>query len=549
MGGGIPAAIRVSRSSRSEGDCDGSRSGTKGRHEPGGLAYSVSKAEEGREAMSTPTWTLATAVTGCRLAFLPVLWWWALGGHARWVGIGVVVAFMTDVLDGQLARRLHQVTALGARLDTIADSLLEASALLWLVQFCPEILQAPYAAWVAVGLVSWLAIIAVGVSRFRRFLNLHLYTAKASGVFGALFFVDALVSGFRPALFYLAFATFILANVEGLLVMLTRTEVDEHIGSILRRPPSAGGPRHSPQRHAPWFVVNPNASDVRYESMAERIRRQLAGRPGVVSPGLPELDGRERRLVVAVGGDGTVSRVINGCDPELLRLGLLPRGSANDLATEIGIASDFERAWEVIEAPRYEAVDLIRVNSSRFATCGGLGFATDVAARANSWKTGSYRPLARSLGALVYPLAALAEAGAGVPRPIRARIAADGETRVVDLCTAIVSNQPRFGRSFTASRGASNRDGYLHLCVMEAPGGRARLLWLCSRFLSGKADRCREVFQLRARAMTIETERDVTFFGDGEPLAHGRRFHIEVLPGALEVAVAGRPRPELTRAG
>ena len=40
-------------------------------------------------------------------------------------------------------------------------------------------------------------LIAVGLIKFRRFLNLHLYTAKASGVFGALFVMDALAFGFH----------------------------------------------------------------------------------------------------------------------------------------------------------------------------------------------------------------------------------------------------------------------------------------------------------------------------------------------------------------
>jgi diacylglycerol kinase family enzyme len=54
---------------------------------------------------------------------------------------------------------------------------------------------------------------------------------------------------------------------------------------------------------------------------------------------------------------------------------------------------------------------------------------------------------------------------------------------------------------------------------------------------------------VRARALTIETREDVAFFGDGEILARGRHFRIEVLPRALKVAV---PRPrldELRRAG
>lgn len=185
--------------------------------------------------MPRSDWTLATFVTLGRLAFLPALWWWAVQGEQRWVGFGVMAAFLSDVLDGQLARRMHQVTATGARLDSVADGLLEASALAWVLWFRPELLEAPYLACVAVGLVSWVLVIAVGILKFRRFLNLHLYSAKIAGVFGALFVTVALSFGFDPRLFVLAFATFTLANAEGLVLMLSRDAVDEHIGSILRR--------------------------------------------------------------------------------------------------------------------------------------------------------------------------------------------------------------------------------------------------------------------------------------------------------------------------
>ena len=187
--------------------------------------------------MSERTWTLATVVTCGRLAFLPVLWAWALDGRSAWVGLGVMAAFLSDILDGQLARRLNQVTRLGSRLDTLADAALELSCVFWLARFRPEVWRQPYRAVVVLGLATWAAVALAGLVRFRRFLNLHLWSSKASGVFGAAFVMDALVFGFHPAFFYLALGVFTLANVEGLALMLTRDRVDEHIGSILRRRP------------------------------------------------------------------------------------------------------------------------------------------------------------------------------------------------------------------------------------------------------------------------------------------------------------------------
>jgi diacylglycerol kinase (ATP) len=299
----------------------------------------------------------------------------------------------------------------------------------------------------------------------------------------------------------------------------------------------------------PWFVVNPHAGGVRYDALAKAIRRELAGRDATISSEPPDAASRGPRLVVAVGGDGTINRVINHCDPRELRLGIIPRGSANDLGAELAIPADFERAWRVLEAGCYEEIDLISVNGSRFATCGGIGLATDVAARANEWKArrGWIGRAARRLGPAVYVLSTLAEVQRRGVRPIRATIRADGVTRRVRLSAGLVSNQPRFGGFFSASPQASNRDGQLHLCAVRAPRGRARLLWLCAELLRSGPARAPEIFELRARSVTLETDADVTFFGDGEALAHGRHFQIEVLPRALKVAT-GRPEMPLAKA-
>jgi diacylglycerol kinase (ATP) len=287
----------------------------------------------------------------------------------------------------------------------------------------------------------------------------------------------------------------------------------------------------------PWFVVNPHAGGVRSDEIVKTLRRRLAGREAVISSELPDASVKGPLLVIAVGGDGTISRVLNHCDPRRLRLGIIPRGSANDLAAELRIPADLHAAFDVIEAGRCEAIDLVSVNGSRFATCGGIGLAGQVALRANRWKSqqGALGRVARRLGPLVYLLATLALTLGRSEPGIGATLRVGRTARRIRLSTALASNQPRVGGFFTASPEASNRDGILHLCVLQATPSRARLLWLCAQLLRGRPAACPEIFELRARSLTLETDADVTFFGDGEALAHGRRFRIEVLPGALTV--------------
>ena len=179
--------------------------------------------------------TLPNQLTASRLVLLPVLWVLALLGEPVWLGIGVLAASVTDMLDGYLSRRWNQTSAFGARLDAMADHLLALSTTLWLVMLRPFFFReqmGPLIAWGAfalfVLLVSWL--------KFRRMVNLHLYTSKAAVILAFLFGIPLLILGrYNHLQFWITLAVCTLAAAESLAIILTRDRVDENIGSILRK--------------------------------------------------------------------------------------------------------------------------------------------------------------------------------------------------------------------------------------------------------------------------------------------------------------------------
>lgn len=186
--------------------------------------------------------TLPNRLTELRLALLPVLWALALLHWTTALGIALFVAGATDVVDGALARRLHAVSRSGSQLDSIADLSLMSSTLAWIWMLRPDVVRARWpllVAWLGLGAV----VLLVGWLRFRRVADLHLYTAKAAGFCGYTYAVLLFALGYDSALLFgLATALALLAEVESLLILLRRSAVDEHIGSILRRR-SAGSAR------------------------------------------------------------------------------------------------------------------------------------------------------------------------------------------------------------------------------------------------------------------------------------------------------------------
>jgi len=83
-------------------------------------------------SVSTRVFTIPNCLSFFRLALVPVFLWFVIVGWDAWALVVLIVASITDFLDGFLARRLHQVSRLGQLLDPAADRLYIFAALIGL---------------------------------------------------------------------------------------------------------------------------------------------------------------------------------------------------------------------------------------------------------------------------------------------------------------------------------------------------------------------------------------------------------------------------------
>lgn len=181
---------------------------------------------------------LPNVLTASRLVLVIILWGFALEGNSFAVGVGLALAFFTDVADGYAARRLNEVTPFGSKFDSLVDGLVAPSAIAWLLMLEPEVVRDHLVlagVWVAVTYTS----LAVGLLRHRRFANLHLRSSRVACVAQYAFLVDVFVAGrYSPALLYLAAGIGILASTETLVLQLAFDRVDEKersFGRALKR--------------------------------------------------------------------------------------------------------------------------------------------------------------------------------------------------------------------------------------------------------------------------------------------------------------------------
>src|SRR5215213_1555043 len=149
----------------------------------------------------------------------------------------------------------------------------------------------------------------------------------------------------------------------------------------------------------------------------EPIHREC-GSQGALSP-LIAAHGREADLIVVGGGDGTLNAAAEGVIEADRPLGVLPMGTANDLARTLGIPPDLDVAARVIAAGRTRRIDLGFVNGHPFFNVASIGLSAELAQKLT-------REVKRRFGKLGYAMAAIRVLARA--RPFHAEIVSETES-------------------------------------------------------------------------------------------------------------------------
>lgn len=233
-------------------------------------------------------------------------------------------------------------------------------------------------------------------------------------------------------------------------------------------------------------------------------------------------------MVIVGGGDGTMNAAARGLIETGLPLGILPLGTANDLARTLGIPDDLEAAADLIPAGRTRRIDCGEVNGRPFFNVASMGLSADLA------KTLT-RDLKRRFGRLGYAIAA-AQVMARA-RPFRATIESVQETARVLTFQVAVGNGRYYGGGMAVDEDAAIDDATLHLYSLEMHRPW-ELFLLAGAFRSGRQGTFRDVRTRAAATFTVTTRKPRPVNADGELITRTpARFR--VLPGAVTVLVPG----------
>ena len=242
--------------------------------------------------------------------------------------------------------------------------------------------------------------------------------------------------------------------------------------------------------------------------------------------------------VLAVGGDGTANGVINAVAGTGVVLGIVPSGTANDLARFMNLPDRLEACCEALRSGCRKRIDLIRVNGAAFATAGGIGLAAETIRIVDSIRNGGpfARFVARSSRSGIYALGLVPSLLRLTRQPIQISARTNGSLVHRRVISLLIANQAFLGRRFLVAPGAVNSDGLGDVSGI-AQAGLGRNLLAVAGTLGLRSGGRTDVFGMRTSHLEIEADREVPFAGDGEILALSSRFEIAVEPSALVVAV------------
>lgn len=266
--------------------------------------------------------------------------------------------------------------------------------------------------------------------------------------------------------------------------------------------------------HAQWFAL--------YASRSAEDATHLAAK--LAEDGEP--------IVVAAGGDGTLNAVVQGLAGTNTALGVLPAGTMNVFARELGLPpNNLKKALKILEDGFVKEVDLFEANGRAFVQMAGIGFDAQVIEE-TSWEQ------KKILGPMAYVLSAMKVLS---EKPPKMRITCD-DGRVEEGFCALAGNGSLYGGQVKLFRKADHADDMLDMLVFTEAGYKL-IKDSVKGLATGAIDAGNSsVKYLQSESFEVQCDREVPIEVDGEYT--GRVENISLVPAKRKLKVIAPENPK-----
>jgi diacylglycerol kinase (ATP) len=299
-------------------------------------------------------------------------------------------------------------------------------------------------------------------------------------------------------------------------------------------------------------IFNPTAGARRrrrFEAVLAELRRlgcEVTVRPtggrGDAEQLAASADPNRYDILVVAGGDGTINEVVNGLSSSRLPLAIVPLGTANVLAAEIGMATGARSVARTIALGRPRPISVGVANGRRFLLMAGTGFDAHVVRHVDL-------ALKRRIGKGAYGISILRQ----LRRFAFPEYAVTVEGTTWKAGSVLVANAHYYGGRFVCAPAADLCTPTLEVCMFERRGRLSVIGYALAMFF-GRLPKLKSYRIVTAEKIHIDGGGDEPVQGDGDIIGH-LDVTIEVIPDALHLVyppvaaeAAGADRPRYTAA-
>lgn len=261
------------------------------------------------------------------------------------------------------------------------------------------------------------------------------------------------------------------------------------------------------------------------ESAGFRLTVYLTEREGQATQFAKQAKREGNKVVIAVGGDGTVSEVINGIAQSKIQFGLIPSGTADVFAHEVGIPTHRPLvACDIIIQGKTKNIDLGKAGSKYFALMAGIGFDAQVVYEVKP-------EVKRLLKDIAYPLTGIKTLLTYKPSLMQIKL----DKQSTQGYFVVIGNARYYAGRFSITKKARIDDGLLDVCVF---GGKtmAGFVKFIQGVITGRHLKLADVSYYRAKEISITSSQRTLVQADGEIIGK-TPMNFSIVPQTLPVFV------------
>jgi len=280
------------------------------------------------------------------------------------------------------------------------------------------------------------------------------------------------------------------------------------------------------------FIINPKAGYQSYSEVIKKIKEKLDSKkykyeiklsknrsdiPKITKKGLKN----KVDFFVAVGGDGTVNEICQELIHSNKKIGVIPMGSGNGLAFELGINKDIDKSINIINTGSYKKIDSISINDRFSFNIAGIGYDALIS---------KYFANEKKRGILKYMFLAIFSLKKYKPEEYTI-LFNQSEFKITPFTIAIC-NSKQYGNNFHICPEAIIDDGKINVCLIKKKSF-FDLIELTWRFYFGNINKSKLYKSYITEELIIKSKKNILMHLDGESIEFKKKIKIQIIPKSI----------------